>query len=305
MNLTIDGILSATVRMAAPLLLASMGGLFSAKSGMISLYMEGFMLIGAFCGYLGAVFFGSLLIGVLCAIAGGMLFGLIYGVLGVSARADQTIVCVGINVFALGLTSYLYSILFGANRVYNVPTFQDLPIPVLSKIPVIGGMFSSTLLVYLAFALLPLVWYIFYRTPAGLTIRAAGEHPKAVETLGGNVIAVRYGCLLAAGALNGLAGCALTIGQSGQFMENITSGKGYIAVAALIFGKFSPGGILLATLLFGFTDALQLRIQTAEVGIPHQLLTMLPYLITLAALVFFAKKAHAPAALGRPYQRQN
>ena len=148
-----------------------------------------------------------------------MLFGLIYGVLGVSARADQTIVCVGINVFALGLTSYLYSILFGANRVYNVPTFQDLPIPVLSKIPVIGGMFSSTLLVYLAFALLPLVWYIFYRTPAGLTIRAAGEHPKAVETLGGNVIAVRYGCLLAAGALNGLAGCALTIGQSGQFMR--------------------------------------------------------------------------------------
>lgn len=302
---TLQGLLSATVRMATPLLFACMGGLFSARSGIVSMFLEGFMLIGAFMGFIGSVFTGSAYIGALFAMAGGMLIALLFAFLAITAKANQTILGIGVNIFALGITSYLVTVFFGfGNRPYNVDVFRELPIPLLGKLPIIGGVFSNTLLIYLAFALVPIVWYILYRTPMGLTIRAIGEHPKAVDTLGGNVIRARYMCVVAAGALAGLGGASLSIGQMGQFMENITSGKGYIALAALIFGKFTPKGALIAALLFGFTDALQMRMQTAGSPVPYQLLSMLPYLITIAALILFAKQSSAPAALGKPYDRQ-
>lgn len=302
---TLQGMLGATVRMATPLLFASMGGLFSARSGTVSMFLDGFMLVGAFMGFVGSAVTGSAYLGALIAMVSGMVFALIFAFLSIEAQANQTILGVGVNIFALGITSYLVTIFYGfGNRPYNIDVFKDLPIPGLSKIPVIGSLFNNTLLIYLAFLLVPIVWYILYRTPTGLTIRATGENPLAVDTLGGNVVRVRYICLMVAGALAGLGGASLSIGQMGQFMENITSGKGYIALAALIFGQFKPKGVLLATVIFGFTDGLQMRMQSAGSVIPYQLLTMLPYLITIAALVTFSRKSSAPAALGKPYSRQ-
>ncbi|HOR56165.1 MAG TPA: ABC transporter permease [Flexilinea sp.] len=303
-GITVQGLLAAAVRMATPLLLAGLGGLFSAKSGIVSMFLEGFMLVGAFMGFLGSVLTGSAHLGILFAIAGGMLMGLIMAVLAVSGRANQTILGVGINIFALGITSYFQSVLFGSKRPTNVSVFYDIPIPGLSKIPYIGAIFNNSLFVYAAFLLVPVVWYVLYRTPAGLAIRAVGENPDSVATLGGNVIKIRYCCLLIAGALAGLGGASLTIGQTGQFMENISSGRGYIALAAMIFGRFSPIGVLIGSLLFGFADGLQLRMQTAGTAIPYQLLSMMPYVVTILALVVFVKKSMAPAAMGRPYTKQ-
>ena len=304
-GISLTGVLTATIRMAAPLLFASLGGLFSARVGIVNLALEGFMLVGAFAGFLGSVFTGNVYLGALFGMAGGMLAALILAFLAITAKANQTVAGVGINIFALGLTSYLLTVLFGADRPYGVATFTQQNIPLLSKIPFIGQIFfQQSVYVYFAFILVPIVWYVLYKTPAGLTIRATGENPKAVDTLGGNVTRIRYLCMMVSGALAGMGGACLSIGQNGQFFENITAGKGYIALATLIFGKFTPIGSLLASLLFGFSEGLQLRMQTMGSVIPYQFLSMLPYIITLIALTAFARKFTGPAALGKPYSRQ-
>ncbi|MHB1394822.1 MAG: ABC transporter permease [Clostridia bacterium] len=304
-GISLQGVLAATVRMAAPLLFASLGGLFSARVGIINLALEGFMLVGALTGFLGSVYTGNVYLGALFGMMGGMSAAMILAFLAITAKANQTVAGVGINIFALGLTSYLLTVLFGFNRPYGVATFAQQAIPGLSKIPFIGPiLFQHSVIVYFAFILVPIVWYVMYKTPAGLMIRATGENPKAVDTLGGNVTKIRYICMLISGGLAGLGGAALSIGQMGQFMENITAGKGYIALATLIFGKFTPIGSLLASLLFGFSEGLQLRLQTAGSVIPYQFLSMLPYIITLIALTAFARKFTGPASLGKPYNRQ-
>lgn len=304
-GISIEGVLAATIRMAAPLLLASLGGLFSARVGIINLALEGLMLVGAFTAFLGSVYTGNVFLGALFGMLGGMLTALILAFLSITAKANQTVAGVGINIFALGLTSYLLTVLFGFNRPYGVATFTPVSIPFLSDIPIIGPIFfRHSLIVYLAFILVPIVWYVLYKTPVGLKIRATGENPKAVDTLGGNVTRIRYLCLMVSGSLAGLGGAALSIGQMGQFMENITAGKGYIALATMIFGKFTPVGSLLSSLLFGFSEGLQLRLQTAGSVIPYQFLSMLPYVVTLVALTAFARQFTGPAALGKPYSRQ-
>ncbi len=305
-GLSVEGILSAMLRMAAPLLLACLGGLFTARAGIINLALEGVMLAGAFTGFVGAYISGSLFVGVITAMAGGVAMSMILGVLSIHGRANQTVAGVGINIASLGITSYLFKVFFSGKGLMKAPSFSPIPIPLLSRIPVVGkAFFDQGLLVYLAFALVPVVWYVLYRTPYGLTIRATGEHPKAVDTLGGNVYRVRYVSIIALGMLAGLGGACLTIGQTGTFAENITAGKGYIALAALIFGRFTPIGSLASALIFGFFEGIQLRLQTAGVAIPHQFLTMLPYLMTLLALTVFVKRSQAPAAMGKPYNRQD
>ncbi|MBN2861190.1 MAG: ABC transporter permease [Sphaerochaetaceae bacterium] len=306
-DISITGVLTATIRMAVPLVLASLGGVFTARVGIINLALEGMMLFGAFSGFIGAVYSGSAIIGAVCGMAGGALAALILAFLSITAKANQTVAGVGINITALGITSYLLSTLFGyGNRPYGVASFSNIAIPVLSDIPVIGPvLFDHSLLVYVTYIAVPAVWYLIYRTPAGLTIRATGENPRAVDTLGGNVMRTRYLCTLASGVLAGLAGAYLTIGQMGQFMENVTAGKGYIAVAALIFGKWKPLGAVAASLLFGFAEGLQLRLQIGESPIPFQFLSMLPYVMTMVALLLFVGRAKAPAAMGKPYNRQD
>lgn len=304
-GISLEGVLSAMVRMAAPLLLASLGGLFTARAGIINLALEGIMLMGAFAGFAGSYLSGSLTVGLMCAMIGGTFMSLILGVLSINAHANQTVAGVGINITALGLTSYLFKIYFTGQGLLKVPTFNRLPIPVLSKIPILGpAFFEQNLLVYLAFIMVPVVWYILYRTPIGLIIRATGEHPKAVDTLGGNVTRVRYLCIVVLGCLAGVGGACLTIGQTGAFAENITAGKGYITLATIIFGRFTPLGSMAAAILFGFSEGLQLRLQTAGAAIPHQFLTMLPYVLTMIALTGFVNKSKAPAAMGKPYKRQ-
>lgn len=304
-GISLQGVLTATIRMAAPLLFASLGGLFSARVGIVNLALEGFMLVGAFTGFLGSVFTGNVYIGALFGMTGGILAALILAFLAITAKANQTVAGVGINIFALGLTSYLLTVLFGADRPYGVATFTQQNIPLLSDIPFVGPIFfQQSVYVYFAFILVPIVWYVLYKTPAGLIIRATGENPKAVDTLGGNVTRIRYLCMMVSGALAGMGGASLSIGQNGQFFENITAGKGYIALATLIFGKFTPIGSLLASLLFGFSEGLQLRMQTMGSIIPYQFLSMLPYIITLVALTAFARRFTGPAALGKPYSRQ-
>lgn len=304
-GITLEGVLSATVRMAAPLLLASLGGLFTARAGIVNLALEGIMLMGAFAGFAGAYLSDSLAIGLICAVLGGTLMALILGFLSINVRANQTVTGVGINILSLGLTSYLFKVYFTGQGLTKGPTFNRMEIPLLSKIPVLGPVvFNQNLLIYLAFIMVPIVWYLLYRTPIGLIIRATGEHPKAVDTLGGNVTRVRYACIVILGCLAGLGGACLTIGQTGTFAESITAGKGYIALATIIFGRFTPLGSLGAALLFGFSEGLQLRLQTAGAAIPHQFLTMLPYVLTMIALTIFENKSKAPAAMGKPYQRQ-
>jgi len=304
-GITLEGVLSATVRMAAPLLLVSLGGLFTARAGIINLALEGIMLMGAFTAFAGAYLSGSLAVGLVSAMLGGTLTAMILGFLAINARANQTVAGVGINIAALGLTSYLFKVYFTGQGLLKGPTFNQIAIPVLSEIPVVGpALFDQNLLTYLAFIMVPVVWYVLYKTPIGLTIRATGEHPKAVDTLGGNVTLIRYSCIIIMGCLVGIGGACLTIGQSGVFAENITAGKGYISLAIIIFGGFTPFGILGAAILFGFSEGLQLRLQTAGSPIPHQFLTMLPYILTLIALISFAGKSRAPAAIGKPYKRQ-
>ena len=304
-DISIEGLLSATFRMAAPLLLASLGGLFTSRSGIISLALEGIMIMGAFTGFAGGYLTGSLTVGILSAMAGGVSMALILGFLSINIRANQVVAGVGINIFALGLTSYLFKVYFSGQGLKRAPTFNRIPIPILSDIPLIGSaLFNQNLLVYLAFTLVPIVWYMLYRTPMGLILRATGEHPKAVDTLGGNAIKVRYLSVIALGCLAGIGGACLTIGQTGTFAQNITSGKGYIALAVLLFGRFTPLGLLGAALIFGFSEGLQLRLQTAGATIPHQFLTMLPYVLTMIAVTSFVGKTSAPAAMGKPYKRQ-
>ncbi len=305
-DISLIGILSAMLRMAAPLLLACLGGLFTARAGIINLALEGIMLMGAFAGFVGAYLSGSLLIGLIFSILGGVSMSLILGILSIHGRANQTVAGVGINIVSLGITSYLFKVFFSGKGLIKAPSFNPISIPFLTNIPFFGkAIFHETLLVYLAFAMVPIVWYMLYRTPYGLIIRATGEHPKTVDTLGGNVFRVRYVSIIILGTLAGLGGACLTIGQTGTFAENITAGKGYIALAALIFGRFTPIGSLVSALIFGFFEAIQLRLQTAGAAIPHQFLTMLPYIMTLLALTVFVKSSKVPASMGKPYNRQN
>ena len=300
------GFLTATVRMAAPLLLTALGGVFTARVGIINIALEGMMLMGAFTGYYGAYLTQSPYIGAVFGALGGALIGLILAFISVTVGANQVVAGTGINIFALGFTSYLLNVAFGiGGRPSAVPSFPVAPIPVLSQIPVVGPvLFQHITLVYLAFLLVPAVWYVLFRTPFGLTMRAVGEHPKAVDTLGGNVIRIRYICTIISGLFAGLGGAFLSIGQLSVFMENITAGRGYIALAAVTFGKWNPVGVLGASLLFGAADGLQLRLQAVGLRVPYQFLIMLPYVLTMIMLAGVVGKAVPPAAMGKPYSKQ-
>jgi len=250
-GISIEGVLSAMLRMGAPLLFACLGGLFTARAGIINLALEGIMLMGAFTSFVGALLSGSLVVGLLAGALGGILTALVLGFLAINGRADQTVAGVGINIASLGITSYLFKVYFSGQGLMKAPTFSRIEIPLLSDIPVLGWvLFSQNILVYSAFLMVPVVWYVLYRTPAGLNLRATGEHPKAVDSLGGNVYRLRYFSILALGIFAGIGGACLTIGQTGSFAENITAGRGYIALAALIFGHFTPVGSLASALIF-------------------------------------------------------
>lgn len=301
------GLLQATLRTATPLLLAGLGELFSERAGILNIGLEGIMLIGALFGFLVANKTGNLWLGVAAGGGAGILIALIHAVLSVSFGVSQVVSGVGINILCIGISLTTYRWVFGmsSSSVPVAPAQEPVAIPWLSELPVIGQIFFQQLpLVYIALLLVPLTWFIFYKTELGLKIRAVGEHPLAAETLGVNVYFIRYLCVIICGLLTGIAGTFLSLGLLNIFLDNMTAGRGWIALAVVIFGKWKPFGVLWASLLFGLASAFQLRIQAAGFDIAYQFLLMAPYVLTMVALIGAVGRSVAPAALARPYLRE-
>ncbi len=309
------GLLHATIRLSTPLLFAAVGGLYNERAGVINIALEGKMLLGALVAFMVAFSSGSPWLGMLAAAVSGMLVALLFAYVTITLGADQIVAAVAINLMMLGFTGVVFRLMKAAiSGSLSAPTFQEWAIPGLDRIPLLGPvLFQHLPLVYLAFLLVPLAHFIFYRTTWGLSIRAVGEHPRAADTLGVKVRAVRYLTVLWGGAMAAVGGAVLSIGHNSTFIENMTAGRGFIAFSAIVFGKWTPLGTMLASLLFGFADALQLRIQAGileplfrSLGIQevaYQIPVMLPYVVTLVAL-FFIGKSHWPAAAAIHYDRE-
>ncbi len=304
---------ASTIRAATPLILAALGGIFSERSGVVNIALEGIMLIGAFfammISYLGVQMGLPPLVCALFGMVGAMVFGvlisMIHAVVSIRFRADQVVSGVAINILAVGLTGFLLQLIFKTSgNSPSVPNLSAMPIPGLASIPILGDIFfNQPPIVYLALIAVPLSAFVLFRTPLGLRIRAVGEHPKAADTVGINIFQLRYLGVGLSGVLAGLGGAYLSIGQLNIFTEGMTNGRGFIALAAVIFGKWNPWGALGACLLFGFADAIQISLQNAGVNIPSDFLLMLPYILTLVALAGFIGRSRPPAAAGVPYDK--
>ncbi len=303
-NLT--ALLSTTLRMATPLILAALGGMFSERSGVINIALEGIMLIGAFTAMAGSYFF-SPWIGVLAAVIVGMIIAAAHALVSISFRADQIVSGTAINIFAAGITGFLLRLIFG--DAGQSPSVQDVgtwKIPFIKDIPVIGGVFGEQIpFVYIALIMVGVSYWILFKTPFGLRIRSVGEHPAAADSVGINVIGMRYIAVIMSGFFAGLAGASLSVGLLDLFVKNMSSGRGFIALAAMIFGRWTPQGAMLAALLFGFADALQMLAQTIGLTfVPRQFLLMAPYILTILALTGVIGRSTPPAADGDPYIKE-
>ncbi|MDO4493963.1 MAG: ABC transporter permease [Clostridia bacterium] len=296
----------ATVRMAVPLVFIALAELYSERSGMVNIGLEGLASIGALIGFLVTFTTGNSWLGILAGALAAILVNLIYAFATVTLCADHTVYGMAINIFAPALASFIYKAYFGeGSGLSQITLMQGVDIPVLKDIPFIGNLlFNQTPMVYIAFLLVILTGVFFNRTKAGLSYRSVGEHPKAAATLGINVIGVKYlGCVLC-GALAGIGGAYLTTCYVNTYSEGCIAGRGFIALAAVIFGRWTGSGILLACLFFGLCDALQIRLQVASVGVPYQFFQMIPYIATVAVLAILGAKKAGPKAKGKPYRRE-
>ena len=300
-------LLNTTLRMATPLILAALGGTFSERSGVINIALEGIMLIGAFVAMAGSYYTGNPWMGILGAVIVGILISLIHAVVSISFKANQVVSGTAINIFATGITGFLLRVMF--QRAGQSPSVNDVSpwtIPIIKDIPFIGRIFGEQIpFVYFALIFVALSYWVLWKTPFGLRIRSVGEHPAAADSVGINVNKIRYISVMISGFFAGLAGASLSIGLLDVFVKNMSSGKGFIALAAMIFGKYTPQGALLAALLFGFADALQMLAQTLGISVvPRQFLLMLPYVLTILALAGVIGRANPPAADGEPYDKE-
>jgi simple sugar transport system permease protein len=296
--------LASSIRLTTPLLIGSMGSIFSERSGVLFFTLEGFMLMGAFFGFIGSYYFGAIP-GILIAIAVNLVVALVYAFVTVTLAVDQVVSSLAINIFGLGVTSALIRVIFGAHtNDILIQRLEVIKIPVLSTIPVIGAFFSQNPFTYLGFILVPVVWVIFYKTKWGLKIRAVGENPKAAESMGVNVARIRYISILWAGTFAAVAGASQTVGNLGTFMDNMIAGKGFIAFVAVVLGRFNPVGTFIAVFFFATVDAFQLSLQATGSHIPYQFPLMMPYVLTLIAFFLTGSKA-APKGWGTPYVPEN
>lgn len=297
-------LLEVGVALAVPLLLASLGEIMAEKAGVINVGIEGMVLVGALAGFAGSFAAHSPWTGALAAAGAGVALAALLALLSVRYGSDQVVVGTAINILALGLTGVFARALFPDATAGAAP-FAAAPIPGLSRLPLIGtALFSQNALGYLAWLLVPLCWFFLFRTRPGLRLRAAGEYPEAADGAGVRVGRVRTLATLWGGGLAGLAGAFLSIGYTNGFVENMSGGRGFIALAVVILGRWNPLGAAAAALLFGLASALQYQFQATTVRVPHQLLLALPYLLTLAALLLRSRlKSAPPAALGEPYRR--
>lgn len=299
----ITALLAAALRLSIPILFAGLGGMFSERSGIINIGLEGMMLSGALAGVVGSYQTGSPWIGILYAMLAGGLLALLHAYFTITLQVDQVVSGIAINILSMGITSFFFRLLFGITTTpIKVNSFQPIHLPMVSDIPVIGPVFfSQNILVYIALFLVPVSHYILFKTTWGLSIRTVGEHPQAASTVGIPVFKIRYICTVLGGVLAGLGGSFLSLGQFNMFVDNMIAGRGFIAVAAIIFGKWQPLGVLGASLVFGAADAIQVRLQTAGLAIPYQFFLMFPYILTIIALTGLVGRTIPPAAEGRPY----
>lgn len=293
--------LAATVRTATPLALAALGEALVERVGIINIGLEGAILAGAFGALVGATA-GGLALGYGAAIGGGLLISAVFAVCVVALRTDQIITGTAITLLSVGATGTLYRALYGSSgAALTLPTSVPVPIPGLSSIPVVGAaFFAQPPVTYAVYLLTPLLAWFLVHTHAGLAVRAIGEQPAAAAAAGVRVDRLRVLAVLTGGALGGLAGGTLVLAQAGTFAENMSSGRGFIAIAIVVLGRWRPMGVALAALLFGAASALQFAFQAMAWNAPYQLFLVMPYLLTLAALTGVAGRARAPAALGRP-----
>ncbi len=301
----IENLLRSGLKLAAPLWLTAVGETFSERSGVINIGLEGMMLVGAFAGMLVGYHAANPWLGLLAGILAGGVLAALFGVLTIYFTADQIIVGAGINLLAAGLTGFLFRRIFGVTgTALTVESFTPLKIPWLAEIPLLGRvLFEQPVLLYLAFAVIPLAAFTLKRTHLGLAIRACGEHSAAADTAGLNVFRLRLGCVLFCGMMCGAGGAYLSLAHANTFVEGMTAGRGFIALALVIFGRWQPWGIFFASLFFGCANALQFQFQALGSGIPYQIFLMLPYVLTLLVLIFARGGVKGPAELGRAYRR--
>ena len=302
-NVNLVSLASATLVAATPLVLAALGGVLSERSGVVNIALEGIMLTAAFAGFAVAFVTHSLALGLLASIGAGMAIAALHAVLSIEFLVDQIVSGTVINILAVGVTGVFYrtSLQQGVRGPGTLPVWD---IPVLSGIPVIGPIFfQNQLVTYLMLILVVVVHVVLFNSVWGLRTRACGEHPLAAETAGVNVKLVRYLNVIASGALGGLGGAYFSIQQIGNFLPNMVGGRGFIALAAMIFGKWTPFGAFGASLLFAGSEALGARLQYLGVRVPIQFLGMLPYILTIVVVAGAMGRAIAPAAVGRPYRK--
>ena len=299
----ITGILTSMIRLATPYIYAAIGETFGQKSGVLNLGVDGVMLISAFSAYYIVLQTGNLFLAMLVTIIIGAVMGLVMAVISVSLHAEQGISGIGIYLFGLGLSDLLFQKLVGTAKPIS-QGFPEIAIPVLSKIPILGEvLFNHSLLVYGAYLLIPISWFILNKTTFGLNINAVGENLAAADSLGVNVALVRYKTLIIGGILSAIAGASLSIALLNVFQQNLTNGLGFIAVALVYFGAWRPFYVLLGSLIFSFVNALQVWIQVLGIPIPSDIAVMMPYVLTLVVLIVSAGKTRAPTALTKPYER--
>jgi simple sugar transport system permease protein len=298
------GILASGIRLATPYLYAAIGETFGQKSGVLNLGVEGQMLLGCFAAFYVAFTSGNLWLGLLAAMVVGALMGLAMAFVTVNLHAQQGISGIGFYLFGLGMSDLLFKRLLGT--VETVEGFPKIYIKGLSDIPGLGEIFfSQNILVYLAYLLVPLAWFVLNKTTLGLKIRAVGENPDAADSLGVSVARIRYFTIILGGTLSGLAGASLSIALLNVFQQNMTSGLGFIAVALVYFGAWKPGGVLAGALLFSMVNSLQLWIQVLGIPIPSDIAVMMPYVLTILVLVATVSKVRAPSALSKPFERED
>lgn len=301
------GFLAAIIRIATPLALATLGEMFSERAGVLNLGIEGIMLLSAMVGFTVAYFTGSLWLGILAAAAAGALMAALHGLFTVVLGLSQHVCGIGITLFSSGLAYFFYRLIFGQQSTPpSIEGFKPVPIPLFSDIPILGpAVFSQFSLVYLAIVAIPLSAFVLYRTPWGLSVRMVGENPRAADSAGVSVMRTRMAAVILGGALMGLGGAFLTMAQFNAFTFGVVSGRGWVAIALVVFGRWDPWRSAGAALLFAFVDALQLRMQASGLGhIPYEAFLMLPFVLTIVAMALMSRNAVAPSALLKPFRRE-
>lgn len=303
-NMTFTSLLQGALALSVPLIFGSLAGVLSERVGVVNIAIDSQLLIGAFASAFAASLSDNLFVGLFAALVAGALVSLVLAVFSIKYVVDQIIVGVVLNVLVVGLTNFLFSTLLSENRsLFNSPPrFDKIEIPLLANIPVVGPvLFNQTLIVYLMYVAVIAVWVALFKTRWGLRVRAVGEYPKAADTVGIKVYRTRYMSVTIGGALAGLGGAFFTLGQVGAFGKEMTNGAGYIALAALIFGRWNPLYAALAALLFGFAQNLQYGLAIIGSPVPSEFLLMLPYVLTVVAVAGLVGKVTGPAAVGKPY----